>query len=84
MLKKNNDCPCAKDCPDRWVSLDGDTARTCHGTCPKYKEWTENRAAKKKAQAVLAERYAMTNSKRKALWAHCRRDCSGAKKKFSQ
>ena len=71
---RNNDCPCTKDCPDR---IPG-----CHGTCPKYKQWSEKRAADKKAQAVYAERYAMTDSKKKAMWAFCRRDYSGANKKF--
>lgn len=72
---KNNDCPCTKECPDR---IPG-----CHGTCPKYKAWAEKRAAAKKAQAVYAERYAITDSKKKAMWAFCRRDYSGANKKFS-
>ena len=72
---KNNDCPCTKDCPDR--------VPACHATCPKYKQWSEKRAADKKAQAKHAERYADTESKKRARWASYRRDYSGAKKKFS-
>lgn len=80
---RNNDCPCSQDCPERWVSVNGDKPQTCHGTCHKYKQWTDKRAADKKAFAVYAERYAMTNSKKRAKWAYYRRDCSGAIKKFT-
>lgn len=72
---KNNDCPCTKDCPDRIPA--------CHGSCPRYKAWSEKREAAKKAHAVYVERYAITDSKKRAMWSYSRRDYSGAKKKFS-
>lgn len=34
-----------KDCPDRWVRLDGGKAVTCHSECPDY---AERRAASEK------------------------------------
>ena len=80
---KNNDCPCSKDCPDRWVSTDGTKPLTCHGTCPKYAEWSAKRSDEKKAYALLKERNALTDSKSKALMKYRRRDYSGATKKFS-
>ena len=81
---RNKDCPCEKDCPDRWVSVDDGKARTCHGTCRKYKQWVENRAANKRDAKVQRERYCMTDAALKAYWNKCRRDSSKAYKKFSQ
>ena len=72
---KNNGCPCTKDCPDR---IPG-----CHGKCPKYNAWAEKRAAAKKEYAIAKERYAMTDSKSKAMNRYYRFDYSGASKKFS-
>ena len=71
----NNDCPCTKDCPER--------SGVCHGICPKYKTWAEKRAADKRAQAILAERNALTHQSRKTYMNSFRTDRSGAFKKFS-
>ena len=80
---KNNDCPCTRDCPDRWVSVDGLKPLTCHCTCPKYKEWVAKRDAEKKSQLVASERDALTESHRKKIWKSYRRDYSGVHKKVS-
>ena len=79
---KNDDCPCTRDCPDRWVSVDGSKPLTCHGTCPRYEAWVEKRNAEKKEQAIRAERYAITDSQQKAIWRSRRRNQPGVYKKF--
>ena len=73
---RNDDCPCTRDCPKR--------SGTCHGTCGDYDKWVKKREADKKAAAVKAERFSMTNAQKKAMWKNCRRDNSkGCVKKFS-
>ena len=76
MWRDIDNCPCQRDCPDRMPA--------CHGSCPKYKEWTVKRDAAKKVAALQHERYCMTDAARKAYWNKCRRDPSKAYKKFSQ
>ena len=81
-MRRNNDCPC-HNCPDRWTALDGTKPITCHGTCPRYKEWLAKRAALAEEARLKAERYAMTAGKKNAYWRSLRGDYSGANKKFS-
>ena len=73
---KNDDCPCVRDCPDR--------VPACHGSCPKYKEWSAKRDAAKKAAVIRHEGRCMTQAGLKAHWKRCRKDRTGAFKKFSQ
>ena len=72
---RNDDCPCTRDCPNR--------SGTCHGTCEAYDKWTKKREADKMAAAVKAERFTITEAKKKAKWRSYRRDSSkGCLKKF--
>lgn len=81
---QNKDCPCTKDCPDRWVEVDDSAPRTCHGTCKRYLTWVEKRRAAKKAHAIRMEGVAMTHAQKKAHWASQRRDQYGScTKKFT-
>jgi hypothetical protein len=70
----NNDCPCTKDCPDRWVAVDGSTPHTCRGICKRYEKWVKKREADKKAHAIRMEGVAMTHAQKKAHWASKRRN----------
>lgn len=76
MQNDRYNCPCTRDCPDRVPG--------CHGTCPKYKAWTERREVEKKARTAYKERYAFTAASVKTMWKSIRKDNPGAYKKFSQ
>ena len=81
----NKDCPCTKDCPDRWVAVDESKPRTCHCTCERYAQWAKKREDEKKAHAIRMEGVSMTHAQKKAHWASQRRDHYGrCTKKFSQ
>ena len=82
-MNRNNDCPC-NGCTERWVDLVDDKPRTCHGTCPRYAAWVEQREAKRAEAMLRLEANRMTHAKQKCLWKSFRRDNSGAFKKFSQ
>ena len=75
MQNNRYDCPCTRDCPDRVPG--------CHGTCPKYKAWTEKRDAEKKARAEYNERYVLTAHSEKAVRKSCLRHNSYGHKEFS-
>ncbi len=79
----NNDCPCTKDCPDRWVAVDGSTPRTCHGDCERYEKWSKKRAADKKAHAIRMEGSALTHAQKHMFWGHIKQNQSQATKKFT-
>lgn len=81
---RNNDCPCTRDCPDRWVKTDGPKPATCHGSCPKYEAWVAKRNAEKKEATIRSEGRCVTNATRKAYWKSYRRNSTGVYKKFSQ
>ena len=80
---QNNDCPCTKDRPDRWVAVDESTPHTCHGTCERYTKWVKKREANKKAHAIRMEGVAMTHAQKHKYWDSIKRDPSRPTKKFS-
>ena len=75
MQNDRYNCPCTRDCPDRVPG--------CHGTCPKYKAWTERRSVEKKARAEYNERCAPTARSVKVIWKSCLRNYSYGHKEFS-
>ena len=75
MQNNRYNCPCTRDCPDRVPG--------CHGTCPKYKAWTERCDVEKKARTAYNERFALTAHSEKAVRKSCLRHNSYGHKDFS-